>query len=874
MLPSQLPVRSPVVRTDLAVPAIPFRSLLSTGRSNQFHTAMTRRTSLTPLFLFCFIVFAHLTNAQSGMALSLDGVDDRMEVADHAALDIDPGESFTVTLWVKTSQSTDAYRMVSKRVTAGGAGYELTTQAGAGALGMNLRSTSNSNANPPYGTTSITDGGWHHVAMVVDAINGTASILVDGTQENTITSAAIGTEDFSNSVPLILGTSIAQTVFMNAQLDDVRIWQNPLSEAEIMADMTAVVTGTEPGLIAAWDFENVAGTTVNEITGVHPGTLYGGATTVPIAATMIYTGSTLLSTSTPVGRGEPGERVIGVRIITSGSDAPLSLSEIAFNLNGTTDLADLQDLKIYATGANPRLDTTTAVFATATVQAGTIVATGAHTLIEGNNHFWIACDVSGTALEGHVIKGELVSITVSGQNHTPDVVSSTDERLILLEYKTLFSGGDYGSANYRIPAVVRAADGSLVVAADARINGPGDLPGDIDVVVRRSTDNGETWSPALTIADFGTSGASDPALVLDRNSGDLLCMFASHTGLFASTHAVPIRFQVCRSQDNGVTWSAPVEHTSEIYAPTWYAAWLASGNAHQLRSGRIVGAIGVRQTSGSAISNFMIYSDDGGTTWNYKPTMASSVGDEAKLVELDNGDLMMNIRNQTPNLRRIVRSSDGGDSWGSPSFQAELIDPFVNGEILRYTSTLDGYDTSRLLFSIPAHPTTRQNLTIFLSYDEGDTWPVSKTLHPGLSAYSSLAILDDGTIGCFYENGEYEAYQLSFARFSLDWLTNGADTWTPANAIGEHADASFSAQLLQDPGADQATLIVRTTEAGRLSGVLYDALGHQLDTLFSGRYAPGTHQLPIDLRGKAAGNYLVKVTQGERKVTVKMVVGR
>ncbi len=835
---------------------------------------MTSRTSSTPLFLFCFIVFAHCADAQSGMALSLDGVNDRMEVADHTALDIDPGESFTVSLWVKTSQSTDAYRILSKRAAGAGAGYELITQNGPGAFGVNLRSTTNTNAGPPYGTTSITDGAWHHVAMVVDATAGTASIHVDGVQEQSVVSAAIGAEDFANSTPLLLGTSIAQTLFMPVLLDDVRIWQNPLGTTEITADMTAVLTGSEPGLIAAWDFENVTGTTVSEITGTHPGTLYGGATTVQAVTPMTYTGSDLLSTSTPVGKGEPGERVIGVRITTTGSDAALSLSEISFNLNGTTDLADLQNLKIYATGINPRLDTNAPVFATVTAQAGTIVATGTHTLMEGNNHFWIACDVSGSALEGNLIKGELVSIVVNGQTYTPSVLSNADQRPILLEHKLLFSGGDFGSANYRIPAVVRAADGSLVVAADARINGPGDLPGNIDVVVRRSTDGGETWSPALTIADFGTSGASDPALVLDRNTGDLLCLFASHTGLFASTPTVPIRFQVCRSQDNGVTWSAPVEHTSEIYAPTWYAAWLASGNIHQMRSGRIVGAIGVRQNSGNSISNFMIYSDDGGNTWNYKPAVASSVGDEAKLVELDNGDLMMNIRNQTPNLRRIVRSSDGGDSWGSPTFQAELIDPFVNGEILRYTSVLDGYDTSRLLFSIPAHPTTRQNLSIFLSYDEGDTWPVVKTLHPGLSAYSSLAVLDDGTIGCFYENGEYETYQLSFARFSLDWLTDGADTWTPANAIGEHSNASFSAQLLQDPGADQATLVVHMSEAGRLSGTLYDALGHEIDSLFNGRYAAGTQHLPIDLRGHAAGSYLVKVTQGERTVTLKMMVGR
>ncbi|MBP6978129.1 MAG: exo-alpha-sialidase [Bacteroidales bacterium] len=488
-----------------------------------------------------------------------------------------------------------------------------------------------------------------------------------------------------------------------------------------------------------------------------------------IDTAMVYKESTVITTSIPVGRGEVDERIIAVNVETVDSDNPVELTAIEFALTGTTSLSDLNGLKVYYTAGNPRL-TTDHLFGTAAPQEGTIMVIGNQLLKEGFNHFWVTADLSPDAVEGNFLKGEIMSVTVGGQVYpvTPRVTS--DARLIVLEHKLLFSGGDYGSVNFRIPAVITAGDGSIVVAVDARRDVPGDLPNNIDIMVRRSTDMGDSWSEAATIADFGAFGASDPSLVKDRNTGNLLCMFASHQGLFQSTPLHPIRFQVCRSGDNGMTWSAPTEHTSQIYAPGWYAAWLASGSVHQMRNGTIVGAIGVRQDSGNVISNFMICSDDGGQSWNYKPAMASAVGDEAKIVELDNGNLMMNIRNRTPDCRKIVISEDGGDSWGEPYYQVELIDPAVNGDFIRYTSVLDGYDRSRLLFSIAAHPTTRKNLTLFLSYDEGATWPVSKVINPGLSGYSCLTVLSDGTIGCFYENGEYEEFQLYFTRVSLDWL--------------------------------------------------------------------------------------------------------
>lgn len=111
----------------------------------------------------------------------------------------------------------------------------------------------------------------------------------------------------------------------------------------------------------------------------------------------------------------------------------------------------------------------------------------------------------------------------------------------------------------------------------------------------------------------------------------------------------------------------------------------------------------------------------------------------------------------------------------------------MNGDLIRYTSVKDGYNKSRLLFSVPNHVAQRRNLNVFVSYDEGNSWPVKRVICPGPSAYSALTTFDDGTIGIFYENGEYESYQLCFARFSLDWLSGGTDTWSAASAVAEPA---------------------------------------------------------------------------------------
>lgn len=370
----------------------------------------------------------------------------------------------------------------------------------------------------------------------------------------------------------------------------------------------------------------------------------------------------------------------------------------------------------------------------------------------------------------------LFSITACERNKVPTNV---------FERSLVFKQGDEGSKFYRIPAILTAADGSIVAVADKRINNLNDLPNDIDVVCRRSEDLGRTWSATVTIAGADTViGYGDPALVLNKRNGNILCFMVSGSGFWQSNSENYAHLMLSISKDNGKSWSNPRDLTPQIYGPDcqdtirnkWYGTFISSGNALQLKDGRIMAVMPTRTTAewGGRISCYVIYSDDDGETWKVSQNPGDTNGDEAKLVELNNGDLLMSIRNRAQGKRRFSISHDRGVTWSEPFFQNDIIEPACNGDIIRYCYNQKNY----LLHSIPFHPSDRRNITILASYDEGVTWPVKRTLVPGEAAYSSLTVLKDGTIGCFVEEGNYpEGFQLNFIRFSPDWLEN-ADTTT------------------------------------------------------------------------------------------------
>ena len=491
---------------------------------------------------------------------------------------------------------------------------------------------------------------------------------------------------------------------------------------------------------------------------------------------------TVIKTTLPAGAGNRDERLVGLLIKSESTAA--TIKSITFNLQGTTNIADIKTVKLYFSGTSKRFDPANdQLFAKVRPSSGNIIIKRDVILVNGENYIWITADLKASAREGNQLGANALSFTQANGTVVP-IAQADGTRTILLTHKLLFQGGDGGSKSYRIPAIVTAADGSLVTATDKRWEGSDDLPSHIDVVVRRSTDRGVTWSPALAIAGQGTTmGYGDPALVVNKKNGEIVCLFASDKGWPGSTAAAPLRINQSISADNGITWSAPSDITFQIYSATcpnpitqlWQGAFVASGAAAQLRSGRLLAVLAVREPAAKAVSNFVIYSDDNAKTWQVSTNRASATGDEAKIVELDNGDVLMSIRHSGHRLFNI--SHDHGITWGNQVDQNEITDPFCNGDLIRYTALSDGFNKNRLLHSIP-FATSRRNVSVLLSYDEGQTWPVNRSIYSGSSAYSALTVLDDGTIGMYYEVGEYEIYQMYFARFSLDWLSDGKDVFS------------------------------------------------------------------------------------------------
>lgn len=323
---------------------------------------------------------------------------------------------------------------------------------------------------------------------------------------------------------------------------------------------------------------------------------------------------------------------------------------------------------------------------------------------------------------------------------------------------------------YRIPAIITAPNGDVIAAIDERVPGCGDLKfsKDINIIVRRSADNGKTWSDIETAVDFpfGQS-ASDPSFIVDHVTNDIF-MFYNYMNLDTEKDIYYLHY--VKSSDNGKTWSKPVDITSQIAKPEWHEdfKFITSGRGIQTRSGKLLHTM-VNLNSGLHLFG----SDDHGKTWYFIDTPIQPA-DESKVIELADGTLMINARVNGKGLRYVHTSTDEGQSWTTVP-APELIDPGCNASIIRYTAIEDGYKKNRLLFSNAKSEKGRVNMTVRISYDEGKTWSEGKTIYEGPSAYSDMTILENGDIGLFFEQDNYT--KNPFVSFSLNWLTDGADTY-------------------------------------------------------------------------------------------------
>ncbi|MGB8168336.1 MAG: sialidase family protein [Chthoniobacteraceae bacterium] len=392
-----------------------------------------------------------------------------------------------------------------------------------------------------------------------------------------------------------------------------------------------------------------------------------------------------------------------------------------------------------------------------------------------------------------------------------------------IEKLDLFTVGDDPAYKiYHIPGIVVTAKGSVLAWCEARKRAAGVSDwDDIRILLRRSTDEGKTWSEPKSVADVPGPKTKNPFSLRMKNvdPNDVTynnpVLIADRDGTVHMLFCLEyMRCFYQRSADDGLTWSTPVEITGafEKFKSAYDWKVLATGPDHaiQLKNGRLVVPVWLSTgTGGNAHRPSVtatIHSDDAGKTWQAGDIAVPCTDEwinpnETIAIELADGSVMLNVRSESKAHRRLVTvSKDGATGWSTPRFDDALLEPICMASIVRFSLAQDG-GKNRILFSNPDNLSRadgkeepgknrdRKNVSVKLSYDEGKTWSVTKSVEPGPSMYSDIAVTKSGTILCFYGSsgarsgpGSFAGGRLTLARFNLEWLTDGKDTFPPQPA--------------------------------------------------------------------------------------------
>jgi len=816
--------------------------------------------------------------AQPNHYITFNGIDQYMLVPHHEDFNIAADQSFTFTGWVRNETYTSYPRYVCKRdmsvQNAGNerTGYEFFGTGSAGqSLGLNTPTSTSGHALSVYTGVTVPAGEWMHFALVVDRSNNEIRIYHNG-ETNSSWAAAVGNWAVTNTHDLFIGTgnNAGQPAnYCNGSFGNVRFYNMALSASEIGIDLNNSELGSltpsmQDNLIAAYDFStaNINGNQLADLSGNgHAGQMmnfnFGGAEILNV---------TLTQDTRKAGRGNQNDVLLKAAVSFGGDNAVVDLQSMVLNLEGTTSTEDIEMIKVYSTGSvntfDERHPQNATLLGSVAPASGDLTCHLEGNLVTGTNYLWVVAQVANNATEGHLIDASLKAITTAEETYELTNPSPAGHREIILAHTLLLQPGDYNSTNYRIPAVITAKDGSIVAVTDKRKFNEGDLPEDIDIVCNRSTDGGHTWSEPYTIA-LGTGvnhGFGDCALAWSNDDNGLIAGFVGGPGLWYSTPSNPIRTYICKSYDNGQTWTERVDITDFIFGDncivpeqrTWRASFFGSGNGLHTSTGRIIFVAAIRETTAQVLYNHAVYSDDNGETWHVSGR-ASSSGDEAKVTELADGRILMSIRHAGNRWYNI--SEDGGETWQpTTSTWYDITAPACNGDMIRFTSENQGHDRNRLLHSVP-YGNARTDVSVYVSYDEGETWPVRKCIVPYSSAYSSLCILPDGTIGLYVEEAYAGAsgYSTVFYNFSLNWLTDGNDPFDPSGTA-ENLTVPETLKIYPVPASSSVTI-----EAEEMQTLhIYNTIGQLVKSVS----VNGASEVRVDVSGWASGVYFVEGVDG------------
>ena len=460
------------------------------------------------------------------------------------------------------------------------------------------------------------------------------------------------------------------------------------------------------------------------------------------------------------------------------------LSSLTFQLQGTDDLKDIESLSLFSTGEKDEFSPTTPVGARVSPSASVTYAID-QPLLEGPNHFWLSCRLNGSASILHSISATCSAVVTSNGSIVPRDINPVMRHRIGV---ALRKHNDDGVHTYRIPAHTRSVKGTLLAVYDMRRNEGRDLQEDIDIGLSRSTDGGQTWEPVRVIMDMGEygglpqnqNGCSDPGIIVDPQTGEIFCFAlwmngkpgkhqwngdGSEPGFEVGKTA---QFMMVTSKDDGLTWSKPENLTRKLKQEPWWLLAPSPQSGFGLPDGTLVMPVQGR-SGGGDLETFatLMISRDHGQTWTIgQPGYAG--GNECQAVPLDDGSIMLNIRNDRERFRAVVVTKDLGQTWTPhPTHRNTLIEPNCNGSLLRFDYEQAGLKKHVLLFANPHTQKGRTHHTIQVSFDEGLTWPDSHhmLLDEGRGAgYPSMTQIDDQHVGIVYEGSQS---QLTFEKIPV-----------------------------------------------------------------------------------------------------------
>ncbi|RAV29610.1 sialidase [Sinomicrobium soli] len=472
-----------------------------------------------------------------------------------------------------------------------------------------------------------------------------------------------------------------------------------------------------------------------------------------------------------------------------------TISNVKITLDGTTDIRDIESLRLIYTGTDASKPNANLQFGETMEPASEITFTDQLEVKNKAAFFRLSVKLRDEANLLHRIDASCESVTVNDSAVTPDIKSP--EGALRLG-TALRKPGDDGVNTYRIPGLATTANGTLLAIYDVRRDKSRDLQGNIDIGLSRSTDGGQSWEPMQIVLDQGAwgglpekfNGVSDACVLVDQNTNTIFVAGLWMHGVINSggqwveglteasedwNHQWKNRgsqpgfgvketsqFLITKSTDDGQTWARATNLTEMCKKESWWLWAPAPGQGITLEDGTLVFPTQGRDSQGKSFSN-ITWSRDG-STWTTS-NMASHGTTENMVVQLSDGTLMLNARDgknkgntSGTNGRVISVTADLGETWSEhPTSRGALIEPACMASIHKHEYFEGGEKKSILLFSNPNSRTARDHMTIKVSFDDGQTWPEAYwlLLDKGKGrGYSCLTSVDEETIGILYEGSK------------------------------------------------------------------------------------------------------------------------